>query len=116
MIDGNSSSRWSTGSAQANGQYVLIDFSQQENFDKIILEHDGNDYPGTYKVEISLDGVNFTQVTLNNIHIGFGPKMVLLPSTPQTARYVRISLTGPHATNNWWSITELNILWRNVNG
>lgn len=116
MTDGNASTRWSTGVAQANGQYVLIDFGQQENFDKIILEHDGDDYPGSYKVEISQDGVNFTQVTLNNIHIGFGPKMVLLPSTPQTARYVKISLTGPHEIDNWWSILELNILWRNVNG
>lgn len=116
MIDGKNSTRWSTGVAQSAGQYVLVDFGKQENFDKIILEHDGNDYPGSYIVEISQDGEHFSQVTLNNINIGFGSKMVLLPSSPQTARYVRISLTGPHPTNNWWSITELNILWRNVNG
>jgi len=116
MIDGKSSTRWSNGTAQAAGQCVLVDFGQQENFDKIVLEHDGDDYPGSYQVEISQDGTNFMLVALNNIHIGFGSKMVLLPSTPQTARYVKISLTGPHAINNWWSICELNILWRNVNG
>lgn len=116
MTDGNRFTRWSTGMAQAAGQYLLVDFGQQENFDKIVLEHDASDYPGSYKVEISRDGVTFTQVELNNVHIGFGPKMVLLPSTPQTARYVKISLTGSHPINNWWSIRELNILWRNVNG
>ena len=116
MTDGNRFTRWSTGMAQKEGQYVLVDFGQEENFDKIVLEHDASDYPGSYKVEISRDGVIFTQVELNNVHIGFGPKMVLLPSTPQTARYVKISLTGSHPINNWWSIRELNILWRNVNG
>lgn len=116
MIDGKTSTRWSSGLAQAAGQYVLVDFGQIENFDKIVLEHDGDDYPGSYKVEISQDGAEFTEVLLNNVHIGFGTKMVLLPSTPQTARYVKITLTGPHAINNWWSIKELNILWRNVNG
>lgn len=116
MIDGKTSTRWSSGVAQAAGQYVLVDFGQTENFDKIVLEHDGDDYPGSYKVEISQNGTEFTEVTLNNVHIGFGTKMVLLPSTPQTARYVKITLTGPHAIDNWWSIKELNILWRNVNG
>ncbi len=116
MTDGSISTRWSTGAAQAAGQYVLVDFGQTENFDKIIMEHDADDYPGSYKVEISQDGIAFTEVTLNNVLIGFGPKMVLLPSTPQTARYVKISLTGPHEINNWWSICELNILWRNVHG
>lgn len=116
MTDGNASTRWSTGTAQADGQYVLVDFGQTENFDKIVMEHDANDYPGSYKVEISQDGMNFTEVVLNNVQIGFGPKMVLLPSTPQTARYVKVSLTGPHAIDNWWSILELNILWRNVHG
>lgn len=116
MIDGDLSTRWTTAEAQAAGHYVLVDFGQTENFDKIVLEHDANDYPGSYKVEISQDGVTFTEVELNNIHIGFGPKMVLLPSTPQTSRYVKISLTGPNPINNWWSISELNILWRNVHG
>lgn len=115
MTDNLDSTRWSTGIAQASGQYVLVDFGQTENFDKIVMLCDGDDYPGSYKVEISQDGVTFTQVTLNNVLIGFGSKMVLLPSAPQTARYVRISLTGTHSTNNWWSICELDILWRNVN-
>lgn len=116
MIDGSLSTRWTTGEAQTAGHYVLVDFGQTENFDKIVLEHDANDYPGSYKVEISQDGAVFTEVELNNIHIGFGPKMVLLPSTPQTSRYVKISLTGPNPIDNWWSICELNILWRNVHG
>lgn len=116
MIDGNSSTRWSTGSGQAAGQSITINFGKIENFDKIEMIHDGNDYPGGYKVEVSNDGVNFTKLTLNNVDIGFGTKMVLMPSAPQSAQYVRISLTDNSRSGYWWSILELNILWRNVNG
>ena len=116
MIDGDSSTRRSTGAGQASGQSITINFGQSENFDKIEMIHDGSDYPGGYKVEISSDGINYTQVTLNNVDIGFGAKMVLIPSTPQTAQYVRISITDSSRSSYWWSITELNILWKNVNG
>ena len=116
MIDGDSSTRWSTGAGQASGQSITINFGQSENFDKIEMDHDGSDYPGGYKVEISSDGINYTQVTLNNVDIGFGAKMVLIPSTPQTAQHVRISITDSSRSSCWWSITELNILWKNVNG
>lgn len=69
MIDGDSSTRWSTGPGQAFGQSITINFGQSENFDKIEMDHDGSDYPGGYKVEISSDGINYTQVTLNNVDI-----------------------------------------------
>ena len=115
MIDGDSSTRWSTGAGQASGQSITINFGQSENFDKIEMIHDGSDYPGGYKVEISSDGINYTQVTLNNVDIGFGAKMVLIPSTPQTAQYVRISITDSSRSSCWWSITELNILLKKVN-
>lgn len=75
MIDGDSSTRWSTGAGQASGQSITINFGQSENFDKIEMIHDGSDYPGGYKVEISSDGINYTQVTLNNVDIGFGAKI-----------------------------------------
>lgn len=115
MIDGDSSTRWSTGTGQAAGQNITIDFGQLENFDKVELIHDGNDYPGGYEVEVSNDGVNYTQISLNNVDIGFGSKMVLIPSYPQTARFVRISLTDSSRSNYWWSILEVNVFWRNVN-
>lgn len=115
MIDGDSSTRWSTGTGQAAGQNITIDFGQTENFDKIELIHDGNDYPGGYKVEVSSDGLNYSRILLNNVDIGYGPKMVLVPSNPQTAQFVRISITDGSRSNYWWSILEMNVYWRNVN-
>lgn len=114
MIDGNDNTRWSTGVPQASGQNIVINFGSPENFDKIELLCDGNDYPGYYIVESSYDGINYTQIALNNVAIGFGSKMVLLPSSPQNAQYIRISLTGAKPSY-WWSIKEINVLWRNVN-
>lgn len=116
MVDGDANTRWSTGTGQAAGQSITINFGQSENFDKIEMIHDNSDYPGGYKMEISSDGINYTQLVLNNVDIGYGAKMVLIPSTPQTAQYVRISITDTSRSSYWWSITELNILWRNVNG
>lgn len=114
MLDGDVSTRWSSGIGQAAGQSIMIDMQQSENFDKIEMLCDGQDFPGFYKVEISQDGTQYTLLELNNVDIGFGSKMVLLPANPQTARYVRITLTGAKP-ENWWSIQELNIFWRNVN-
>lgn len=113
MIDGSTDTKWSSGTLQSSGQSVTIDFSKSENFDKIELISSGDDYPGSYIVEISNDGIHYSSVNLNNIDIGFGSKMVLLPSTPQTARYLRISLTS--SKNKWWAINEFNVYWRNVN-
>ena len=113
MIDGSSDTKWSSGILQANGQSITIDFSKPENFDKIELISSEDDYPGSYIVEISNDGTHFSTVTLNNVDIGFGSKMVLLPSTPQTAHYLRISLTS--FKDKWWAINEINVYWRNVN-
>ena len=113
MIDGSTDTKWSSGTLQSSGQSITIDLSKSENFDKIELISSGDDYPGSYIVEISNDGIHYSSVNLNNIDIGFGSKMVLLPSTPQTARYLRISLTS--SKNKWWAINELNVYWRNVN-
>ncbi len=113
MIDGSTDTLWSSGILQSSGQSVTVDFGQTENFDKIELISSGDDYPGYYKVETSNDGVNFTSLDLNNTDIGFGSKMVLLPVSPQSARYIKISLTG--GKDKWWAINELNVYWRNLN-
>lgn len=99
MLDGDISTRWSSGIGQAAGQSIMIDMQQSENFDKIEMLCDGQDFPGFYKVEISQDGTQYTLLELNNVDIGFGSKMVLLPANPQTARYVRITLTGAKPEN-----------------
>lgn len=113
MIDGSTDTLWSSGILQNSGQSITIDFGQTENFYKIELISSGEDYPGSYKVETSYDGVNFTSLDLNNTDIGFGFKMVLLPVSPQSARYIKITLTGNK--DKWWAINELNVYWRNVN-
>lgn len=78
MCDGNTNTRWSTGAGQSAGQSVIINFGQSENFDKIEILHDGSDYPSGYNVEISSDGINYSQVALYNVDVGFGAKMVLI--------------------------------------
>nr|MCR5753675.1 discoidin domain-containing protein [Acetatifactor sp.] len=112
MIDGSTDTMWSSGTLQASGQSITVDFGQAENYDKIEMLSSGEDYPGYYKVEKSDDGINFTEVVLNNVDIGFGAKMVLLPAQPERSRYLRITLTG--SKDKWWAMKELNVYWRNV--
>lgn len=62
---GDGSTRWSTGTAQANGQWLQADLGAVVAFNQIQLdsgESYANDYPRGYAVQVSKDGLNWTQV------------------------------------------------------
>lgn len=104
-IDGNASTRWSTGAAQANGQWFQVDMGTTQTFNTVVLDAAANtgDYPRGYQVQVSPDATNWTTVAT-----GTGSTQAVLVQFPvQTARYLKITQTG--AAGNWWSIAELNV-------
>jgi aryl-phospho-beta-D-glucosidase BglC (GH1 family) len=105
-LDGNVGTRWSTGSAQANGQWYQIDMGQTQTFNRVLLDAGATwagDYPRGYLLQVSSDGTNWTTVTS-----GTGTAQSLLIQFPvQVARYLKIVQTG--TSGNWWSIAELNV-------
>jgi F5/8 type C domain len=106
-IDGNLSTRWSTDSLQASGQWFQVDMHSAKAIFKIVLDTtpSPNDYPRGYQVNLSNDGSNWG----SPVATGAGYSAVTtITFAPQTARYVRITQTGT-AAGNYWSIHELNI-------
>jgi len=106
-IDGNLSTRWSTGTLQAKGQYFQIDLGSSQSFSKLVLDttNSPNDYPRGYAVYVSNDGQNWG----NAIASGSGSSAVTTITFPTVAaRYIKIVQTGS-STSWWWSIHELNV-------
>jgi glucosylceramidase len=105
-IDGNPSTRWSTGLGQQSGQWYQIDLGTSRKLTKIVMENGGStgDHPRGYAVHASDNASTWG----NPIATGQGndpTTTIQLPTT--TARYLRITQTGN--AGNWWSISELNL-------
>jgi hypothetical protein len=107
-IDGNISTRWTTGVAQTNGEWFQVDMGggTPPTFTNIVLDAGSStgDYPRGYQVNVSNDGTNWG----SPVATGAGSSAVTsINFSARTARYVRITQTG--ANSLWWSIHELNI-------
>ncbi|MEK8129428.1 discoidin domain-containing protein [Paenibacillus filicis] len=104
MLDGDSSTRWTSGKAMAPGQYIIVDMKAEQSFSRIALQTNGNDYARGYDVYVSNDGTNWGAP----IASGAGTSaQITVDFTEQTARYIRVVQTG--SATNWWSIHELHV-------
>jgi hypothetical protein len=106
-LDGVSSTRWSTGAPQANGQWFDLDMLSLQTFSEITLDAatSTNDYPRGYQVFVSSDGATWgTPIASGN---GTSALVPIALSQQVTSRYLRILQTG--TATNWWSIAELNV-------
>ncbi|WP_214630716.1 discoidin domain-containing protein [Paenibacillus agaridevorans] len=105
-LDWNASTRWSSGTPQANGQWFQVNMGARKAFDQISFETGTGskwDYPRGYQVQISNDGSNWTTVASGQ---GFGWKQAIVLG-PQYAQYVRVVQTG--SAHEWWSISEFHV-------
>ena len=106
-LDGNLTTRWSTGTSQVNGQWFQVDLGSVNAFFKIVLNcvNSANDSPRGYQVYVSNDGVNWG----GSIATGTGASgITTITFAPQAARYIRIIQTGS-APGTFWSIDEFNV-------
>jgi hypothetical protein len=105
-LDGNSSTRWSTGAPMVDGMWFEVDMTATQTFNEIVMDSASstNDYARGYQVFVSSDGVNFGSA----IASGTGAAaLITVQFPPQSARYLKIVQTG--SASNWWSIAELNV-------
>jgi hypothetical protein len=105
-LDGNLTTRFSTDETQRPNLYFQVDMSSPQRFNELDMEvpNSPTDYARAYEVEVSNDGSNWATVATC---VGTGtPQVVSFPS--QTARYVRVTLTGT-SDHYWWSIDEFNL-------
>jgi hypothetical protein len=106
-LDGNLSTRWSTDTSQAPGQWFQADMGAVNVFTKIVLNYvnSANDYPRGYQVIVSDDGINWS----SPIATGVGSSSTTtITFATQAARYIRITQTGS-TSGTFWSIDEFNV-------
>jgi glucosylceramidase len=104
-VDGDASTRWSSGAAQAPGQYLQADLARPTIFDRVVVDSGGNlgDYARGWTLTASLDGT-----TWRTLASGAGTGQLTTADVPRTkARYLRITSTARAA--NWWSIADLRV-------
>jgi fibronectin type 3 domain-containing protein len=106
-VDGNLSTRWSTGAGQTPGQWFELDMGSTNIFNTMVLNCGTStaDYPRGYQVNVSNDGVNWG----SPVATGTGAAVTTITFATQTARYVRVTQTGSAAAN-WWSLAEIKVL------
>lgn len=111
ILDDNPATYWNSGQAQAAGQSVIVDMKWPHLFDQVSLDAtaDYARFPQGYEVDVSQDGVNWTQV---HAATGSGniPSLATFPR--QIARYIRIMLQGGSISGQSWSLGELNVSLR----
>lgn len=106
-VDGDLTTRWSTGTSQTSGQWFQVDMGAASTFNEMVLNsaNSPSDYPRGYRVNVSLDGVNWG----SPIATGAGSSPITtITFAAQVARYIRITQTGS-APGNFWSIHEFNV-------
>jgi hypothetical protein len=105
-IDADATSRWATGAAMAAGDNFTVDMGAPALISGVTYDNGGGtDFPVAYKLEISTDGTNFTQVATGAGATGLNK---ITFATKQTVRYFRITQTATTGTN-WWSIYNVSV-------
>ena len=108
-VDPATSTRWTSGTASYTGQYVQVDFTGTVNLSTITLDNsnDGsaNDFPGTYAVYTSQDGVTFSTTP---VATGSGAaNQTIISFTQEAVRAIRIKAMATNGSGGWWSIGNI---------
>jgi hypothetical protein len=105
-IDGDLTTRFSTGATQQSGFYYQINLGGVRSFSQITLDLGGNggDAAVGYSVTVSNDGTTWSAPVATGTG---GVALITITFAEQTAQYVRVTQTG--TSTAWWSIDEINV-------
>lgn len=103
-VDGDLSTRWS--SKGQDPQWVCLDLGAPVQINRILLVWEAA-YAQSYKIELSDDAENWTEVYSTDS--GDGERDNILLKEPRTARYIRVYCTK-RANENWgYSLWEFQV-------
>ena len=108
-VDGDASTRYSTGTGQAPGQYLQVDFGHAIAARQVVFDTGAStgDYPRGYTVATSTDGTNWTTVVADGQGTG---QLTTADLTGAPVRFVRVTLTA--SSGNWWSVADVRAYTR----
>jgi len=103
-VDDDASTRYSTGTGQAPGLYLQVDFGKTLPVRRVVFDTGAStgDYPRGYTITTSADGQHWTTVVANGQGTG---QFTTAWVSGQPVRYVRLTLTA--AVGNWWSVADV---------
>jgi glucosylceramidase len=107
-VDGDASTRWSSGAPQEPGQHLDIDLARPTIFTRVSLDSGGNlgDYARGWVISASADGV-----TWKDLASGASTGQLTDVDVPRTkARYLRITSTA--GSGSWWSVADVRLYRR----
>ncbi len=107
-LDGNRSSRWSTGRAMKPGDWFVLDLGVESTVSGLTLDtrNSSNDYPREYEVYVSFDGGSWGNPIVTGK--GTNPITEIKFEKPVQTRFIKILQTG--SSDSWnWSIHELKV-------
>jgi len=108
-IDGDPNTRWSSGAAQSNGQYLQVDMLSAKTFKQLTIDAGTsvNDYPRGYQVFVSNDGASWGSAVASGAG-STASSVTTVTFSQQTARFIKVVQTGT-ANPYWWSVYEFNV-------
>lgn len=104
-VDGDASTRWSSGAAQEPGQYLQVDLGRRVEFRRVAVDSGGNlgDFARGWQLAASDDGRRWRVLAT-----GTGTGQLTTVDVPRTrARHLRVTATT--AAGNWWSVADLRL-------
>jgi glucosylceramidase len=104
-LDGDGTTRWTSGAAQTPGQYLQVDLGRRTEFRRAAIDTGDNlgDFPRGWQLSVSDDGTNWRTAATGT---GTG-QLTAADLGPTRARYLRITQTG--TAPNWWSLADLRL-------
>lgn len=108
LIDGDTRTKYWSGSAQTVGAYAQVDLGAAIPFNTVRLTSSGNsgDICEDADVLVSEDGTNWTKI---GSYTG-STTPTTFTNTQVKIRYIQVKITK--ATNNWWQLAEIE--WGNT--
>jgi glucosylceramidase len=113
--DDDGSTPWTSGTAQAPGQWVQVDLGREQRIRQVVLDAGpssygwpndvapSGDYPRGYRLSVSTDGTHWTVV-----RDGAGTGQLTTLKVPHNPiRYVRATLT--RADGHWWQVADVRV-------
>ncbi|WP_454051790.1 discoidin domain-containing protein [Cellulomonas sp. Marseille-Q8402] len=103
-VDGDPSTRWSSGRPQRAGDALQVDLGEPVAVRSVVLDAGGGDWPRGYEVLVSDDGERWR----GPVAAGAGAGAVTAATLDgDEVRHLRVRLTAD--ADPWWSVAELRV-------
>ncbi|WP_256761870.1 discoidin domain-containing protein [Cohnella sp. WQ 127256] len=104
MIDGNSTTQWSSDSLMVPGMNFVVDLKAAQSIGRIVIHSPGNDYARGYEIYVSDDGTTWGAPVASGT--GSGTE-IIADLGMVTGQFIKVQLT--ESSSSWWKVSEFSL-------